>query len=433
MSLVPIDPDLRVLRPIGHAVRVTFLDGVVGRVGHAAEWVTEAADQLARRYPADDVVVSAAVGWMRLGPQGAPIVDTVFVVTPDVLLFVGNDENIEPARVLLSDVVGLDLLEGLPLPLDAIEIRVVGDLAVLVGWPQDFRDAVLGVLTGGWPPAAPDAPDADVASTATTATDDVLPPAAVTVTPGDDLDTTTESVPVVDPEAVSETPTGGSDLSSPPSLPVPPSISAVEDEPDVPLIAGRAPSPRPAEHVGPSAADEPVDAAIVEPADATSAATEAIEAAEGTDEGDQMDEALDLVLGELPEQLQDAMGDDWPEPIKHVTVLGGTGSGAKRRKHVTMHIDADGLRLTTSGFGSWSWALSPSDIVAFEVAGVDEVMFTHSLRISSDSAALFVTQPGGDQVILEVPGADPHQLRIEMGACLLRWGRGNGTDAVTYF
>src|SRR5690606_33453256 len=134
VSLVPISRDLRSLRPIGHAVRVTFLDGVVGRVGHAAEWVTEAADQLARRYPADDVVGSPAVGRMRLGPQGAPIVDTVFVVTPEVLLFVGNDEGIEPARVLLSDVVGLDLLEGLPLPLDAIEIRVVGDLAVLVGW-----------------------------------------------------------------------------------------------------------------------------------------------------------------------------------------------------------------------------------------------------------------------------------------------------------
>ena len=422
VSLVPIDPDLRVRRPIGHAVRVTFLDGVVGRVGHAAEWVTEAADQLARRYPADDVVVSAAVGWMRVGPQGAPIVDTVFVVTPEVLLFVGNDENVEPARVLLSDVVGLDLLEGLPLPLDAIEIRVVGDLAVLVGWPQDFRDAVLGVLTGGWPPAAP---AVDAPSEAATTADEVLPPAAVSVDAAEDLlDTTTESVPVVDPEAPAATLDG--ERSAPPSPPSPPSLPTAADAgSDVPLIAGRAPSPGPpVEAELPSAVEEPVDAEIVEPAPGTAEASEA---------SDQMDEALDLVLGELPEQLQDAMGDDWPQPIKHVTVLGGTAAGAKRRKHVTLHVDADGLRLTTSGFGSWSLQLAPSDIDAFEVAGVDEVMFTHSLRIGSDAAALFVTQPGGDQVILEIPGTDPHQLRVEMGACLLRWGRGNGSDAVTYF
>ncbi len=422
---------------MSNAERVTFLDAVVEQAGRDVDWVRVAADQLSRRYPADDVVVSAGVGWMRLGPQGAPVVDTLFVVTPEAILFTGSSPQVDPARVLLSEIVGLDLLEGLPLPLEAIEVRIQGDLAVLVGWPTEFREQVLAVLTGGWPPAPPDVEAEPVPGTATDheAHDDR--PAGWT------------PEPTVTPDLVP--------LPGQPGHPGHPghveaSAAAVDAEspaaPDLPDGSGGPAAPAP---LAPDAVDS--SSTGTDPADHLGDVdqAEAVETAEAVDPIGDVDQPeavgagptgaghdhaplIDQVLGELPEQVQESVGDEWPAPFRPVTLVGGTGEGSKRRRNVTVTFDAEGLHLATGGLGSWKHDIGPDDVAALEVGGVDELMFTHSLRIGAGSAAMIVKTAAGDELILEVPDIGPHDLRTVLAGCLVRWGRtGAAAGVVTIF
>jgi len=453
----PSGDELQSGSPMRHADRVTFLDAVVDRVGHAAEWVAGAAGQLSRRYPADDVVVSAGIGWMRLGPQGAPVVDTLFVVTPDAVLFAGSGPQVEPTRVLLSEVVGLDLLEGLALPLEAIEVRIVGDLAVLVGWPTDFREDVLSVLTGGWPPAPPPAevsaprngaapggwipeptltPDlapvrgpaepvahADRPFEPRPDADDVRPPAADE--PGepslvDDTDLADGTDRSAEDEATAATAAVEGEQVSP--SPMEPPVFAAHHAvtAEVPLV-----------EIAPEDSSPPVAP------DATAGSTFAeSDAADGEVPDPSADRAplIDQFLGELPEHLQETVGEEWPEPFRHVTLIGGTGESSKRRKNVTVTFDDTGLHFATGGLGAWKWDVAPDGVEALEVGGVDELMFTHSLRIGAGSSAMIVKTAAGEELILEVPDIEPHDLRTVLAGCLVRWGRtGAAAGVVTIF
>lgn len=404
-----------------NAERVTFLDAVVEQVGHSAEWIRFAADQLSRRYPADDVVVSAGVGWMRLGPQGAPVVDTLFVVTPEAILFTGSSPQVDPARVLLTEIVGLDLLEGLPLPLEAIEIRIVGDLAVLVGWPTEFREQVLAVLTGGWPPAPPSVDAEPVPGTPTEAAQ-----AEHADRPG-----AWKPEPTVTPDLV-PLPGHAGHVDAPP-----PAVDTTTQETAAP-VASEAELAEPAAPAGETVvADEPdADDETIASEDAVDAHFDEAQPAEAEPDEEPQDHAplIDQVLGELPEQVEETVGDEWPEPFRSVTLVGGTGEGSKRRKNVTVTFDAEGLRLATGGLGSWKHHIAPDDVAGLEVGGVDELMFTHSIRIGAGSAAMIVKTSSGDELILEVPDMGPHDLRTILAGCLVRWGRtGAAAGVVTIF
>ena len=113
-------------------------------------WATEALARLGRT-PDDDVPVRAiAQGWMRLGGErDALLVDTLFVLTEDELGFGQTHiHTSDPNWIPLSTVVAIDLIEGVPYPLEAIEVQFAGGLAIFVGWPEEFSQVVLDALLG---------------------------------------------------------------------------------------------------------------------------------------------------------------------------------------------------------------------------------------------------------------------------------------------
>ena len=121
-------------------------------------WAVEALARLGRTPDDVDPVRAIVQGWMRLGGErDALLVDTLFVLTEDELGFGQTHiHTSDPNWIPLSTIVALDLIEGVPYPLEAIEVQFAGGLAIFVGWPEEFSRTVLDTLLGpaerrAWP------------------------------------------------------------------------------------------------------------------------------------------------------------------------------------------------------------------------------------------------------------------------------------------
>jgi hypothetical protein len=122
-------------------------------------------EAIERRFPLDDewarlalgtmgglsdeaTVHDIAQGWLRVGGDAGVLVDTLFVLTEERLGFGQTQaETGQPSWIELARVVALDAIEGLPYPLVAVEVQLAGGIAMLVGWPDEFCQQVVDVLT----------------------------------------------------------------------------------------------------------------------------------------------------------------------------------------------------------------------------------------------------------------------------------------------
>jgi len=353
-------------------------DLLAARVPSEAVW----AERLTSRIDAelgDATALDVAAGWLRLGGEGAPLCDVLFAISAERLVFLPSNGDLAVSGITLAEIAGLDLLEGLDLPMCPIEVRMHGDMAMLVGWPESFCDSIVAVLSGRTPEIAPldDRPVEDVSSL------DELGPASFVE-------------PMID--AVSS-PADAVSLSAEPLAPLFGLGLPVADEP------------------GSGGADSagPVDSA--EP-----------EAAAGGDADSASDE-VDPIAAFLGAESDATASEHWPEPFREVLYLGGADDQPKRRKNVTLVLDPTGLAAVASGFGSWSLDVSEAEIAGIEVFGVDELLFTHSHRIASSSAAVVIQRRDGDPLVFEVPNSRALALRIELARPISAWNDGPSTVA----
>lgn len=353
-------------------------------------WAESALWRLGLHPDAELHVRHVAQGWMRLGVgDDATLVDTLFVLTDAELGFGQVEvETTDPHWVPLSSIVAIDLIEGVPYPLEAIEVQFAGGLAIFVGWPSALSEAVL----------------------------ETLQPATVV---GE----------VVDGEVL---------------------VDSAQDGEGVDGFAHPHDAAPPAPHHGtPFTADvppmPPPPIAALFGADPTPSSS-----AERLDELDRRDEAAndffsDLEAGapdsslfsldaqgeddgavpELPEDAVAVHGpwDDprvaWPDPFRGCVFLGGHPLHQRRRKNVIVVMRAGGLVIASGGSRGWSVHSPWHEVRRLDVQGADEVKFTHNHRIDLNGSALVVELLDGTFLLVEVRGRRPASLRAALAPIML--------------
>lgn len=344
-------------------------------------WAEEALHRLGLRPDSDVPVRHVAQGWMRLGAGAdALLVDTLFVLTDTHLGFGQLQvETTDPQWVPLSSIVAIDLIEGVPYPLDAIEVQFAGGLAIFVGWPESLSTAVI----------------------------DALRPATSAPAVEEQADSTDEPATRFAPEAP-----------APPAPPAPlfdPSVGPGADD-DGPT--GEA-SDRTAEPVvmfpfSPDDSIAGVGAARPEVADDFFADLE---------QSDGAASLFSVSAPDLPEGLPGGFDaapavsgpwDDptisWPDPLRSCVFLGGHPVHQRRRKNVLVVMRPGGLVITAGGHG-WSVHVGWHEVRRLDIQGADEVKFTHNHRIDLNGSALVVELTDGSSLLVEVRGKRPATLR----------------------
>ncbi len=374
-------------------------DLLVARVPSDAVW----AERLTSRIEAelgDAPALDVAAGWLRLGGEGAVLCDVLFALTAERLVFVPSNGELAVSGITLAEIAGLDLLEGLDLPMCPIEVRMHGDMAMLVGWPESFCDSIVAVLSGGTPEIAPldDQPVEDVSSL-------------------DDLGPASFVEPIIEPiSSTGDSPSPAVQVgSSPPEAgSSPPEAVPLSAEPLTPLFGLGQPVTDPVGMPEEDSAESVVldDGPVLSDDGADSAADE-----------------VDPIAAFLGAESDATTSENWPAPYREVLYLGGADDQPKRRKNVTLVLDPTGVAAVASGFGSWSLDVSEPQIAGIDVLGVDELLFTHSHRIASSSAAVVVRRHDADPLVFEVPNSRALALRIELARPIAAWNDGPSTVA----
>ena len=376
----------------GHAKSMSVRDLLVARVPSEAVW----AERLTSRIDAelgDAPALDVAAGWLRLGGEGAPLCDVLFAISAERLVFLPSNGELAVSGITLAEIAGLDLLEGLDLPMCPIEVRMHGDMAMLVGWPESFCDSIVAVLSGRPPEIAPldDQPVEDVSSLDQLGPASFVEPVIDVVSPG--VDVVSPGVDVVSPAA---------------------DVVSLSAEPLAPLFGLGLPV------AGESGTAEVDSAGSVDSAEWYAVADEGADSA--SDE-------VDPIAAFLGAEGDATASESWPAPYREVLYLGGADDQPKRRKNLTLVLDPTGLAAVASGFGSWSLDVSVTEIDGIEVLGVDELLFTHSHRIASSSAAVVIRRRDGDPLVFEVPNSPALALRIELARPISAWNDGPSTVA----
>jgi len=295
--------------------------------------------------------------------------------------FASAEVELSEHWVELTDVTTLDLLEGLPFPLSAIEVQLRGGRSMLVGWPEKFCDRVLEVL------------QAQVAAELRAGTMTPRHIGPVWIGELDGLSPSGFTEPSVSPK-----PPVVIDAASDSALPVLFSTSSaevtVDDSVEVDPSASEVDDTMP---FGPSSNPE-LDAAI----------EEFFDDSEYTAAGSPADRAIE----------------GWPPPYEGVIYHGGLDPHTKKRKHVTLALSDDGVDASASGLRPWSIHVEPARIDSIAAQGPDELMFSHGVRIGTEAAAIVVTA-GAELLIFEVPGRNILGLRQDLSWCAARFSPGH--------
>ncbi len=363
-------------------------------------WAESALWRLGLHPDAELDVRHVAQGWMRLGVgDDATLVDTLFVLTDTQLGFGQVEvETTDPHWVPLSSIVAIDLIEGVPYPLEAIEVQFAGGLAIFVGWPPALSEAVLEVLRPGTVDA--EAPDGDVGD-------------------GDVGDGDVVDADLPDGEAVDD-PDRSHDIAAPAPQHATPFTADVPPMPPPPIAAlfGSEPTPsssvvRPDERDRHDAvADDFFSDLEATPPDASLFSLDA----QGED---------DVAVPEVPEDAVAVHGpwDDptvaWPDPFRGCVFLGGHPLHQRRRKNVVVVMRAGGLVIASGGSRGWSVHAPWHEVRRLDVQGADEVKFTHNHRIDLNGSALVVELLDGTFLLVEVRGRRPASLRSALAPIML--------------
>jgi hypothetical protein len=364
------------------------------------DWATSARSRLGLDGGDDEPLRAVAQGWMRLGStRDATLVDTLFVLTEDQLGFGQTRfETTDPNWVDLSAVHAMDLIEGVPYPLDAVEVQFVGGLAIFVGWPEDFTTAVLETLRahGTRPTMAPlFSPDAPVSAEPAPALD--APEATEVAAAAIEVDDAPE--PLV------------------PTVPDMFSVDRVEDRPDE-RVDHHETDPD-----GPYADVFSKDASRTEePTQELRLAEEAffghLEADDDEDDDDTPDEPVAVDdLPAVPDSAVEVNGpwDDpsieWPEAFRDSAFLGGHPVYQRRRKTCTVVLERRGLVAATPRTGGWHLHIPWHAVTRLDVQGADEIKFTHNQRVRSDGSVLVADLADGTTLLFEIRTKRPASLR----------------------
>ncbi len=324
--------DLDVLMPERATTSVEQVRLLLVSAGEAEPaWFELAAPAIEQLGDADGLeILDATVGWLRLGDETEAIVSSLFVVTGATLFVAPQDVELDMNHISLPDVVSIDLIDGLDLPLEAIEVRLANDWTVLLGWPERFCESVVGVLQ----------------SVAGTPLEDGV------ATGGDEteLQAGTGSILDTHPDVID-------------------AFFGTGDSPDTPS------------GVTFSASSGPDDAS--------------------SERG-------------IQRQASGVF------TFRDSVLLVDSATSARRKKKLTLVADAAGLSAVANGFGHWSTTIGVADITKVVIAGDDEVMYTHSLKISEHSTALIVER-SDSMVAFEIPDMAPNTLRAMVGSLIETW------------
>lgn len=346
---------------------MTAIDSL-GTQWTGADWARPLLDQIVRSSDPELLVYGVGLGWMRVGRTNPPA-EAVFVLTHDGLGFASAEIELSEHWVVLSDITTMDLLEGLPYPLSAIEVQLRGGRSMLVGWPDEFCGRVLEVL------------QAQVAAELRAQT---MPPTRSGPVWIGDLDALGPSgftEPTISLSASVPFSTSSPDVMVDNSIEVVPSPSEVEDT--MPF--------------GPSSNPE-LDAAI--------------------------EEFFDDSEFSGSSSPADHVVEGWPPPYDGVIYHGGLDAITRKRKHVSLSLSDDGVDATASGIRPWSIHVEPARIDSIAAQGPDELMFSHGVRIGTEAAAIVVTA-GAELLIFEVPGRNILGLRQDLSWCAARFAPGH--------
>lgn len=347
----------------------TLIDALDQPFPAGRAWAEGALGRLGLHPHADLSVRHVAQGWMRLGiGEEAVLVDTLFVLTESHLGFGQTQvETTDPHWVPLSSIVAVDLIEGLPQPLDAIEVQFNGGLAIFVGWPESLSMAVVSQLQ-------------PLHATVETFVADVpempLAPIASLFGPSDELFDAGEEHDDADP-------------------PSPEAEVAFPFSPDDRFTGvGQA---------RPEVADEFF--ADIDHSD-DSPALFSVGDKEGLgDDIPQVPEPSGMISGPWDDP---AIG--WPDALRNCVFLGGHPVHQRRRKNVTVMMRPGGLVIGSGGHG-WSVHVGWHEVRRLDVQSPDEVKFTHNHRIDHNGSALVVELADGTSLVVEVRGRRPATLR----------------------
>ena len=423
------------------------------------EWARAAISQLGAGFDDSTPVHDLVRGWMRLGAADGVLVDTVFVLTADRLGFGQTEvETPDPLWISLDQIVAIDLIEGVPYPLEAIEVQLAGGLAMFVGWPEGFAGRIVELLRrqleeslapSDHLPVELSGPFEDVGLHDPSSLDGLAPSNWIEAT----VDSPTEAI-------VADRPALGNDLEIDGSEP-----EAVR-EPSDPAPSRLVMPPLFASLYGSPEVDDESDSELdTEPDLSTAVAAQTFDDgddpvggfdglgsshhevtepdAEPTPEEQEREAAADRFFAEMepepalesslfalseseagfaPTFVSSASDPDtsgpwdnphmiWPEPFRNVVFLGGHPRHPRRRKGVTMVMGQKGVVAASSGINSWSLQLPWTELLAIEVQGADEVKFTHNHRIDLNSSAVILHHEDGTFLLFEVRSRRPATLR----------------------
>lgn len=386
----------------------TLREHLRGDLPAGQRWAAEAAARLSADIPLHQPVRAVTQGWMQLG--AGTLVDTLFVLTEDRLGFGQTAvRTSDPVSLPLHSIRAIDLIEGLPHPLNPVEVQLTNGLAMFVGWPDAFLHDVIDQLRR--------------------------------------LLEAQPSTPVVGP-AVEESTT----RPTPASQPASPVTGAAANPLMAPLFADTARTHlAKAADLSPSATPEAGPSVTPEP-------RECVTFPDATGSG-QRDAAADRFFADLepqeadqvpPTQEREPSGEPappstipgtghppwedpamvWPAPLENVVYLGGHPRHPRRRKRTTLMLGRHGVVGVAEGVVKWSVHLRWTEVTRIDVQGADEIKFTHNQRIDLNAAAIVIEVEDGTAYVFECRSRRPASLRaslapvINMVASARRPGRG---------
>ena len=385
-------------------------------------WARQALESLGHEFTDDADVNDVAQGWMRLGDDKGVLVDTLFVLTADRLGFGQTQADTgETNWVKLTDIVALDAIEGVPYPLEAVEVRLNGDLAMLVGWPEEFCEAVVAALT--------ETARTREAEGRTLPNDLADPAAAAAAASADELDRLAPSAYIEsDVEAVDDVDAGES---SPPPARNDLFAGLLQAEADPEPHPEPEPQPEPQRPPEPQEPEPRFEQ--IPPPPPQELPEEWAEADTSTEPGiAPIAERMSTFFGEEGAPVEDAAaqtspramtrldepGLEWPEPMRGVVYLGGNEQFNRRKKNVTVALAPEGFLAVASGFNSWRIEFAWDEIRSVEFEGSDEVRFTHNAKIDSNSTAMIVQLNDESLLVFQVRAKKPATLRASLAPVL---------------
>ena len=423
----------------------------------------------------DASVHDIAQGWLRVGGDQGVLVDTLFVLADEHLGF-GQTQAAtgQPNWIELSKVVALDAIEGLPYPLVAVEVQIAGGIAMLVGWPDEFCDQVVEVLTRSVQRArdAQKSAESDVerlppefadpagsAEHADVAEIEAMSPSSWVEADVDGTPNVAGSPQVTEPAAATEPPEADaspwdrSPWATEPvqEFPVTDTLVTSDDAgfvpdsgfvPDAELGAEAGfmaeiepevvsePTPpagfQPLFDAGGTERDELVEAFFnpddVAPYDESTSADAEHSGEDDADpaawaappESDHVDAPEQQAPPRTTPAAFASRSISWPEPYRPTTFLGDHPDHTRRRKNVSLGFSPAGITAASTGFNAWKVHLQWDDVRTLEFEGADEIKFTHNHRIDMNGTAVIITLTDNSTMVFEIRSRRPAMVRSTM-------------------